>query len=87
MEITNRVFRHKVAANRLATPGSSARINQRSPHKDVEVDVKPITGSQVNLKDYIPQSYLVPATIKMMQNENFNLGNVDIGANNSYVSN
>jgi hypothetical protein len=88
MDYSRSVFRTKVTANRLATPGTSARLNERSPHRDVEVNVKPITSSPVDLKNFVPQAYLKPNHVRMMS-ENIKSSNVgeDFGGNNSYFAN
>lgn len=88
MDYSRSVFRTKMTANRLASPGTSARLNERSPHRDVEVNVKPITSSPVDLKNFVPQAYLKPTHVSMMsENFNFRNGGKDFGGNNSYVAN
>lgn len=88
MDYSRNVFRTKITANRLASPGTSARLNERSPHRDVEVNVKPITSSPVDLKNFVPQAYLKPTHVRMMsENVNLRNGGKDFGGNNSYVAN
>ena len=50
---------------RNAEPGLSADIARRNPHHSEEMNIKPITGKEIDKVHFNPKSYLSPFEAKL----------------------
>jgi len=63
---------------RKAEPELSARISQRNPDRiNGDVDVKPVTQSEVNPRAFNPKNYIKPSYIASRQ-RHFSVGGTDV---------